>query len=75
MTVKVCVDCGGTFPAAREFDYCVPCSARRELPSSPRRPADAVVYVLSASGFKNNGAELVRVEQHFENQQHNHVRG
>lgn len=75
MTAKTCVDCGDDFPVARDFDYCVRCSALRERPSSPKRPADAMTFVLSASGFKNNGAELATIEQHFENQQHNHVRG
>lgn len=65
-----CAECQGPMPLRRltecGFDYCIPCGER-----TPR----VTTYVLSASGFKNNGAELVPVDQHFANQQHNHVRG
>lgn len=68
LTAKTCTDCGEAFDARRPFDYCIACA---RLPKRNK----AVTYVLSSSGFKNNGCELVTVEQHFENQQHNHVRG
>lgn len=67
-TIK-CSECDNEMPLRRKtvagFDYCIPCGAKK--------PGD--IYVLGASGFKNNGAEIVRVEQHIENQKHNHVRG
>lgn len=64
-----CSDCGKQFPYRRReagYDNCIVCASAHPIVDT---------YVLSASGFKNNGAELVRVEQHFENQRDNHVRG
>jgi hypothetical protein len=66
---SLCADCGKQFPFQRfeaGYENCLACSQANPIVDT---------YVLSASGFKNNGAELVRVEQHFKNQQDNHVRG
>ena len=69
MTDATCRDCGESFNpkrAALGYDNCLACSAANPIVD---------MYVLSTSGFKNHGAELVRPEQHFEHQKDNHVRG
>lgn len=69
METIACVECGSDMPIRRltaaGYDYCIKCSENR--------PGD--LYFLNTSGFKNNGAEIVRASQHYEFQQHNQVRG
>lgn len=64
-----CSECGEDMPLRRlteaRYTYCIGCSEGK--------PGE--MYFLNTSGFKNNGAEIVRADQHYEFQQHNQVRG